>query len=183
MHQNETGIPAFRVLVEKYQHQVFNTCFHFLRNREDAEDVAQEVFVEIYRSLDRYRGDAALSTWIYRIAMNRCMDHLRMKSRKKRNFMLFRQWGNDELEKLNHPTHEHPHYLLEADEREQIMMNAIQQLPERQRIAFTLSKMEGLKQEEVASIMNCTISSVESLLVRAKKTLKEQLMSYFTKNE
>ncbi len=170
---------SFSELVTKYQHRVFSICYKFLKNNEDAEDVSQEVFMDIYRKIDEFRGDASLLTWIYRIAVNRCMDHIRMKSRKKRNLFAFHSKDNEELERLQIPTHHHPHAQLEMKEDEQILNQAIQKLPERQRIAFTLAKIDGMKQDEVASVMETTVSSVESLLIRAKKSLKNDLIEYF----
>lgn len=171
----ETTMP-FEMLVEKYQHKVFHTCMVMLKNREDAEDIAQEVFIEVYRSLDKFRGDASLSTWIYRIAVNRCMDLMRMKKRKKRNLFAFQPKSNDELERLQPTNPQHPHWLMEESERNILLNRAIEQLPERQKVAFNLAKVEGMKQDKVAEIMETSVGSVESLLIRAKRNLKEMLL-------
>ncbi|MFT3739607.1 MAG: RNA polymerase sigma factor [Breznakibacter sp.] len=180
LEKHGSTIP-FDVLVEKYQHKVFHTCIVMLKNREDAEDVAQEVFLEIYRSLDKFRGEASLSTWIYRIAVNRCMDMMRMKKRKKRSLFAFQPKSNDELERLQPTNSQHPHWLMEENERNMLLNQAIEQLPERQKIAFNLAKIEGMKQERVAEIMDTTVGSVESLLIRAKRNLKEMLMKELDK--
>jgi RNA polymerase sigma-70 factor (ECF subfamily) len=169
-------IESFPLLVERYQHKVFHTCNVLLKNREDAEDIAQEVFVEVYRSIGNFRGEASLSTWIYRIAVNRCMDYIRMKQRKKRNLFAFSSKSHDEIDRLPVINHAHPHQILEQNEREALIQKAIDQLPERQRLAFNLAKIDGLKQDEVAQIMETTVSSIESLLIRAKKNLKEVLL-------
>lgn len=174
--EKQDEIVPFDVLVGKYQHRVYHTCFVMLKNREDAEDVAQEVFLEVYRSLDKFRGEASLSTWIYRIAVNRCMDMIRMKNRKKRNLFAFQPKSNDELERLQPTNTQHPHLLMEENERNILLNHAIEMLPERQRIAFNLAKVEGLKQERVAEIMDTSVGSVESLLIRAKKNLKDTLL-------
>lgn len=171
-----TSVLSISALVETYQHLVFNTCFMFLKNREDAEDVAQEVFVEVYKSMDRFRGDSAVSTWIYRIAVNRSMDYIRMKSRKKRSFFAFTSFDNENLERLQIKDMSNPVTEIEEKEKRLLIEAAIEQLPERQRIAFVLAKVDGLKQEQVADIMETTVGSVESLLIRAKRRLKELLI-------
>lgn len=169
---------SFSLLVDEYQSMVFNTCMMFLKNREDAEDIAQEVFVEVYRSYKQFRGDSALSTWIYRIAVNRSMDFLRMKGRKKRNLFAFRSYGNEDLEKISVVSFTNPQTIMEEGDRQRIIQQAIDELSERQKIAFTLAKVEGLKQDKVAEIMETTVGSVESLLIRAKKKLKQRLMRH-----
>lgn len=174
--EKEISVIPFDLLVQKYQHKVYHTCFVMLRNREDAEDVAQEVFLEVHRSIDRFRGEASLSTWIYRIALNRCMDFLRMKKRKKRNLFAFQPKSNDEMEKLHVANPEHPQKIMEVNERDAMLYGAIDSLPERQRIAFNLAKVEGMRQEKVAEVMDTSVASVESLLIRAKRNLKEMLV-------
>lgn len=172
----DRSVESFHLLVERFQQRVFNTCYMMLRNREDAEDVAQEVFVEVYRSIDKYRGDASLGTWIYRISVNRCLDLLRRQQRKKRSAFAFQNKSNDELERLCVVTTNHPQQIMENKELEALLQQAIDILPERQRVAFLLTKMDGLKQDDVAQIMETTVSSVESLLIRAKKNMKEFLV-------
>ncbi|MBN2744372.1 MAG: sigma-70 family RNA polymerase sigma factor [Marinilabiliaceae bacterium] len=180
LHRTASPTPlSFETLVETYQHRVYSICYKFLKNAQDAEDVSQEVFVDIYRNFDQFRGDAALSTWVYRIAVNRCMDHLRTQKRKKRNAFAFFNKENSELERLSPPTEFHPHAQLEQKEKETLLHQAIEKLPERQRVAFTLAKIDGMKQDDVAQIMNTTVASVESLLIRAKNKLKDELSGYF----
>jgi RNA polymerase sigma-70 factor (ECF subfamily) len=172
---------AFRSLIGIYQEQVINTCYRFLNNREDAEDVAQEVFLEIYRSISRFRGDAKLSTWIYRIAVTRSLDAVRKKRRKKRFARLqrlFRQRDGEE-EEVPIPHYDTPEKNLEDKERAEILWRAVESLVESQRIAITLNKYEGLSYAEVAEIMGTTVSSVESLIHRAKKNLEGKLRAYF----
>jgi len=174
--QKQATMMPINELVSKYQHKVYHTCFVMLRNREDAEDVAQEVFLEIHRSLEKFRGESSLSTWIYRIAINRSMDFLRMKNRKKRSLFAFLPKSNDEMVQLQVSNTHHPLALMEEQERNNMLNKAIDQLPDRQRIAFNLAKVEGLKQDKVAEIMDTSVASVESLLIRAKRNLKEMLL-------
>jgi RNA polymerase sigma-70 factor (ECF subfamily) len=170
---------AFEAFVLEYQGMVYNTCYSFLNQREDAEDVAQEVFIEAYRSIDSFRGDSSLSTWLYRLSMNKSFDYIRAKKRKKRGSGLLSSFGNDEMSRLNVTDTKQPHEQLEEDEKRQILTAAIDKLPDRQKQAIILSKFEGLSQEQVAEVMETSVSSVESLLVRAKKKLRELLSDYF----
>ncbi len=170
---------AFEQFVLEYQGLVFNTCYSFLNHREDAEDVAQEVFIDAYKSISSFRGDSSLSTWLYRLSMNKSLDLIRARKRKKRGSGLLSFFGNEEMSRLNVADTKQPHEQLEEDERRQILMSAIEKLPDRQKQAIVLSKFEGLSQEQVAEVMETTVSSVESLLVRAKKKLRELLSDYF----
>ena len=171
---------AFKALVEQHQENVRNTCFRFVNNEEDAEDVAQEVFLEVYRSVKRFRADARLSTWIYRIAVNKSLDFIRMKRRKKRFGQILSLFGmGEEDRELHLPSEEDPHADLERQERNRILNQAVDALPENQKVAITLSKYEGLRNSEIAEIMETSLSAVESLIHRAKENLRKRLYSYY----
>ena len=179
--------PAFDDLVSEYQDRVVNTCFRFVHNVQDAEDVAQEVFLELYQSLDGFRGEAALSTWIYRIAVTRSLDFLRKINRKKRMGRLKRLIGlgdddpDDPVADLPDPR-DGPIRDLEDRERAAVLQEALAALPEPQRVAVVLNKYEGLTSSEVAKVMGKTVSSVESLIHRAKDQLKRRLERYYEEN-
>ena len=170
---------AFEQFVREYQGLVFNTCYSFLNHREDAEDVSQEVFIEAYRSIDSFRGDASLSTWLYRLSMNKSLDFIRAKKRQKRGSGLLSLFDNEKMSKLNVQDSGQPHSQMEDEEKRQILHVAVSKLPERQKKAIILSKFEGLSQEQVAEVLDTTVSSVESLLVRAKRNLRDLLSDYF----
>jgi RNA polymerase sigma factor (sigma-70 family) len=172
---------AFRKLVEMFQDRVFNTCLGFLESREEAEDVAQETFVEVHRSIKGFRGDARLSTWIYRIAATKSLQVIRSKRRKKRfAFFLRGRESNDVMESVADPAdNNHPLAQIENKERAEIVYSAIDKLPDSQRVACILNKIEGLSYEEVADVMNVSLSSVESLLHRAKSNLRKSLRVYY----
>jgi RNA polymerase sigma factor (sigma-70 family) len=173
---------AFRTLVEQYQDRVFNTCLNFLRNDEDAEDVSQEVFIEVYSSLATFRGDAQLSTWIYRIAVTKSLDFIRWKKRKKR-FGFLQSLVNTEGEDIDVADEfQHPGVQLEEKERAQILFQHIDTLPDNQRVALTLHMVEGLSQKEIADVLATSISSIESLIYRARTTLKKQLYHFYKNN-
>jgi RNA polymerase sigma-70 factor (ECF subfamily) len=175
---------AFNYLVDAYSSKVFNTCINLIRNREDAEDVTQEVFTAVYLSLDTFGGDSKLSTWIYSIALNKSKEFLRKKTRKKRSVMMTTLEKDD-----SHivPTatieFDHPGVLLENKERTQILFDAIDQLAENQKIAYTMHKIEGISYSEIAELTQLSVSSVESLMFRAKKKLQQLLEDYYKENE
>ncbi len=173
---------AFRSMVDKFQNQVYNTCLGFLQNEEDAEETAQDVFVEVYKSVKSFRGDAKLSTWIYRIATTKSLELIRKQKRKKRFAFLQSIGGENDFESTKRASFEHPGVILENKEQAQILFNTIKELPESQRVAFTLHKVEGLPYQEIADVLNTSISSVESLMFRARKNLQKKLKNYYEKN-
>lgn len=175
---------AYRYLVNSYGAAVFNASFNRVRNKEDAEDLTQEVFTTVYVSLDKFNGNSKLSTWIYAIALNKSKEFLRTKTRLKRSgsrveidnqelFML-----PDQMVDFNHPG-----VKLEDKERARILFAAIDCLAENQRVAYTMHKIEGYSYEEVAEVLNVSVSPVESLMFRAKKRLNDLLEHYFNENE
>lgn len=171
---------AFQELIERYQYRVVNTCYGFVHNREDAEDIAQEVFLEVYQSIEKFRGDAKLSTWIHRISVTKSLDFLRKHNRKKRFGRLRRIFGRDqEIDQIPAPASHNPHRHLEQQERARILKQAVDSLPENQRIAITLHKYDGFSYKDAADIMGTSVSSVESLLHRAKKNLQKRLSAYY----
>ena len=160
-----------------------NLCYRFVNHREDAEDVAQDVFVEIYRSIENFRGESLVSTWIHSIAISKSLDFIRRKKRKKRFGQVRRFLGLDEAEKeLLAPRNCQPDIILEAHERATILRQAVESLSEKQRIAVILNKYEGYSYAEVADIMETTVSAVDSLLQRGTKHLRKKLSLYYRKN-
>lgn len=167
----------FRDIVSENQDRVYNTCLGFMKNEEEAKDMAQEVFIHVYQNIAKFKGDAKLSTWIYRIATNKCLEEIRKKGRKKRSAQL--SDISDEVIQNQAPDFFHPGVALEDKERAVILFAAIEKLPNPQRVAFTLSKIEQLSYEEISKVMEKSISSVESLLFRAKKNLQKLLTHYY----
>jgi len=171
---------AFRMLVKQFQNQVYTTCFGFVHNLHDAEDIAQDVFVEVFESISGFNEDSMLSTWIYRIAVNKSLDSIRRKKRKKRWAELTRissENTEDENKWFQHDNN--PQLSMEQLERVKILNMAIDSLPVNQRKAFTLHKYDELSYAEIATIMEVTISSVESLMHRAKDNLKKRLTNFY----
>lgn len=170
---------AFKSLVATYQDMVFNTALGIVQNAEDAEDVAQEVFIQVFRSIDQFKGDARLSTWIYRITTTKALDHIRSRRRKKRFAFITSLFGaNDEL--VHEPIDfQHPGVALDRKEQAALLFRMIEQLPENQKVAFTLHKTEGLSYQEIAEVMELSVSAVESLLFRARQNLRKLLEKHF----
>lgn len=173
---------AFSNLLDAYSGMVYNLSLNLLQNEKDAEDATQDVFTSVYLTIQQFKGDAKLSTWIYRITINKCQETIRSRSRKKRfGFMT----TLDQAENLSqfHANFNHPGIELENKERASILFHALNQLPDNQKIAFQLHKIEGVPYDEIAQIMETSLSSVESLLFRARQNLKKLLSDYYEKNE
>jgi RNA polymerase sigma-70 factor (ECF subfamily) len=172
---------AFQELVDVFQGRILNTCLGFFPNREDAEDLTQDVFLKVFRAILGFRGDSKLSTWIYQVAVSVCLEEKRKRGRKKRLAFLIPLVGQDERELPVSSYFDHPGVQLENKERARILFEKIDELPENQRTAFVLHKVEGLKHEEIAAIMESSVSAVESLIHRAKKNLQTRLEAYYRK--
>nr|WP_299389481.1 RNA polymerase sigma factor [Allomuricauda sp.] len=175
---------AYSRLLDEFQAKVYNTCLSFVPNREDAEDIAQEVFVEVYNSVHRFKGNSRLSTWIYRISVNKSLEFIRRKNTKKRFGFMQSITGNAvPMDKSSYFTEfDHPGVQLENKERNEALFKAINSLPEAQRVVFTLHKIDGMSYKEVSDITEKSVSSVESLLFRAKKNL-QKILGHYYKNE
>ena len=163
---------AFSYLVETYSGLVYSACLTTVRNKEDAEDVTQEVFTAAYLSLEKFEGKSKISTWLYSIALNKSKEFLRSKTRKKR-FGIFTVLEKEDSHIVPEGTinRDHPGVQLENKERAAIFFEALDQLAENQKTAYTLHKVEGASYSEIAEIMETSVSSVESLMFRAKKRL------------
>ena len=178
--RKDTIEQQFREIVEAHQDRVRNTCFRFLKSREDAQDVAQEVFIQVYKSLDDFRGEAQLSTWIYRIAVTKSLDFLRRKNRQRRMGSVKAILGfGSEVDEIADRTGGTPEGDFEQSERERLLGWAVGKLPESQRVAITLSNYEGYSNQEIADIMQTSVSAVEALLHRGRKNLERRLTNYF----
>jgi RNA polymerase sigma-70 factor (ECF subfamily) len=173
---------AFKQLVETYQHMVFNAALNIIQQAQEAEDVAQEVFIQVYQSIKDFRGDAKLSTWLYRITITKALDHERKKKTKKRINTFKNLIGIGSKEEESIAEFNHPGIVLDNKEQATILFKALKQLPENQKLAFTLIKAEGLTYEEVSTILNTTVKAVEALMHRAKENLRKILKDYYLQN-
>lgn len=169
---------AFRKLVETYQKRVFNTCLGFVKNEEDADDLAQEVFIAVYKHIHQFRMESSISTWIYKISVTKSLEHLRKEKRKKR-FGILRSifYSDDSI--MDIPDFNHPGILAENKERSKILFLAIDKLSENQKTAYMLHKLEDLSYDEIAQILGKNVSAIESLMHRAKNNLQKYLYDYY----
>ena len=177
---------AFKDIVETWQNMVYNTALGILQNAEDAEDVTQETFVQVFESVSGFKGESKFSTWLYRITVSKAMDHIRKKKRKKRFAFIQSLYGRNDEPVIDPPDFFHPGVGMENKENAAVLFKAVEQLPGNQKTAFVLNKVEGLSYIEIGNIMQITDSAVDALLQRAKANLKKILKEYysvFNKNE
>ena len=174
---------AFKALVDQFQDRVFRTCLGFFETEQEAEDIAQEVFIEVYFSIRRFREEAKLSTWIYRITVSKCLQEIRKKQRKKRFPLFYPEHQTDQkLDCVEDKDNcNHPFLQLENKERAEVLYSALNKLPSSQRVAFVLHKIEGQSYEEISKVMDTSVPSVESLIHRAKMNLRKRLQNYYHK--
>ena len=176
---NQKAVEQF---INIYKARVYNTVLGMVHNAEDAEELAQDVFIKALETLDNFKGDAKLSTWLYRIAVNKSLDHIKKGQRKKRfAFLVSINKNSDESPAPNLPHFIHPGWQLENKELGMQLFKAINQLPSKQKTALTLNKIEGLNYEQTAEVMEVTVPSVESLIFRARQNLKKILANYLEK--
>jgi RNA polymerase sigma-70 factor (ECF subfamily) len=172
---------AINFLVSSYQRKVIKTAYYFIGNIEDAEDLSQEIFLEVIKSIGSFRGNASFSTWLYRIIMNRSLNVIKRNSRRaifSNIEQVFRKAMNVEDTEGKEPSEAHDQ--MAEKETAEFVKEAISSLPENQRTAFVLSKYEELPYKEIADIMDTTVSSVESLIHRAKMNLQNKLVKQFS---
>lgn len=177
-HLQNGNEAAFQKLVVLYGDRLYNTALGFLQNETEAEDAVQEVFVKAYQNIKNFKGDASLNTWLYRIAVTHSLDVLRKKKRQKSGGLLQGLFGRKE-ETFDAADFHHPGIAAEKKETAAVLFKAIRQLPENQQTAFVLQKMEALSQTEIAAVMKTSVGAVESLLQRAKATLRKLLEEYY----
>ena len=166
---------AFDILVLKYQIRIIKLVSRFVRNADDAQDVAQEAFIKAYRALKNFRGESAFYTWMYRIAINTAKNHLVSSSRKATTSAVDAQEaeqyeGADWLKEYATPEKE-----LLASEIKQVIHNSIAALPDDLKEAITLREMEGLSYEDIAAVMDCPIGTVRSRIFRAREAIDKEL--------
>jgi RNA polymerase sigma factor (sigma-70 family) len=164
---------AFKHVFETHQDRIYNTILYMTQSVEDAKDLTQEVFVDVFLSIENFKAQSKLSTWIYRIAINKALNHQRFKKAKKRLGAVLSIFNLSPAEDA--PDFVHPGILLENKELSESLYKAINELPEKQKTAFVLRQLEDLSYVEIAEVMQTTTPSVESLLFRAKQNLQKKL--------
>lgn len=172
---------AILYLVSTRQQNIIKTAYYFVANMQDAEDLSQEVLLEILRSVGLYKKVSSLNTWIYRITVNKALDHLRKQKRRNIIQTIGSFLMNIQEEKI--ASHHEPSFrdhTNEDRENRKILDTAVGSLPQNQKIAFVLNKYDELTYKEISEIMNLSLSSVESLIHRAKMNLQTKLANYFS---
>lgn len=169
VERSRTGdFGAFEELVRRYRNDVFRLSNHFVRNREEAWDISQEVFIKAYRALGHFRGEANFKTWLLRIAANQCKDYLKKRRLETVAF-------DDRMQADAPAGHLGPRQALEAREVGEAIDRAIAKLSHKHRTAFVLREFEGMTYEEMAGVMECSIGTVMSRLHHARKKLQRLL--------
>ena len=176
----QNGEENFARIVNDRQQMVYNTTLGIVQNEEDAEDITQEVFLKVYEGLKDFRREASLSTWIYRITITTALDFEKQKKRHKRGGLLQRVFGSREADET--PDFNHPGVTLDKKEDAAVLFLAIKKLPEKQRTAFLLHKIEGLTNSEIGEILTISLQAAESLQIRAKNNLRNYLKEYYEKH-
>ena len=170
---------AFEILVSRHQTSVLNLIYRFIGDRTQAKDFAQEVFIRVWQAAKSYKPEAKFTTWLYRITANLCFNELKSARRKKWfSSHLSDDQRGDTLEEMLPDGAPSAEDLLLEKERNRQISDALQSLPESQRMALILKRYDGLSYQEIAQVIGCSVSAVESLLVRAKRALQEKLRDY-----
>jgi RNA polymerase sigma-70 factor (ECF subfamily) len=176
---------AFTELVEKYKQPLFNFVFRTLRDEAESEDVAQNTFLQVYKSRDRYERTAKFSTWLFTIARNLCLNEIRRRSRHpaesiEENHAEYEDQPRQQYEDKSHIAA--PEKLLHGELAQKIE-EALAELPENQRTAILLCRQDELSYEEIAEVLDCSLSATKSLIHRGRETLKEKLKPYLQSGE
>ena len=165
-------LSAYGELVERHQNMVYNLTLKLLGSQEDAKDASQEIFINAYRALPGFQGEAGFSTWLYRVASNKCLDFLRKKNREReRNYSLEEGFSQEVVSCQYGPEEA---FLLK--ERQERLKKAVTELPETYRLVLVLHHYQGLSYREVAGIMGLPEKTVATRLHRAKQLLRNKLL-------
>jgi RNA polymerase sigma factor (sigma-70 family) len=165
---------AFKALVKEHQSRVYHHAMQILRNREEAEDVCQETFIQVYESIKSFKGQSSLSTWIIRIAINKALEKLRKEKRRNQLREILPWWMPEESKSID-SIQMHPGIKLEDKETAAMLYKAIDSLNPNQRVAFTLIKLDEISYTEASEMMDLSIKAIESLVSRAKENIKKKL--------
>lgn len=171
------NIEAYEQLIKTYEKKIYALCLHLLKDSEEAYDAAQEVCIKIWKQLSSFKGQSKLSTWIYRMTTNQCLDILRKNKRKVQDISLFIDEETKGEEKLAEPTDiwKDMSYHMEQKELGEVLQQGISELKEDYRVIIVMRDMEGRSYEEIAAILDISLGTVKSRLSRARSTLKKIL--------
>jgi len=173
---------ALAELVDKYKQPIMNLAYRMLRDATEAEDLAQNVFIQVYKSAQRYQASSKFSTWLFTIARNLCLNEIRRRSRHPADSLDTphpEQEGQPLRQFEDTQTCSPPDGLL-FGELEQKIERSLADLPENQRTAILLCRQEELSYEDIAQVLGCSLSATKSLIYRARETLKKRLKPYLS---
>ena len=162
----ERNQDAFKVLMIKYQPRIYSALFGYVKSKEDAEDLTQQVFIRVWNKIDSFRGDSAFFTWIYRIAINLAKNHFASSASKKDKVNI----SSDDLE-IDIPSYENPEISLMHKQSLQNIQSYVKTLPESLKTACTLREVDGKSYEEISVITNTPIGTVRSRIFRARESI------------
>lgn len=171
--------PHFEEILKAYDAKVYKLCWYLLKNRSDAQDCTQDIFIAIFQALPHFKQEASLNTWIYRISTNKCYEYLRRKKRKKR-FGIHVQIDQFFSQTIASQQH-NPEEIALAAEKSLFFWKAVDKLPLQQQIAYTLYNVEDMSYQDIAEALQTSLSAVESLLFRARRKLAEALAEWDNK--
>jgi RNA polymerase sigma-70 factor (ECF subfamily) len=179
--KNENDLTAFTKLMNKYKKRVFNFCLRYTGSSDDADDIAQEVFIKVYKNISGFRGESSFSTWLFRITANTCKNNLRWrKSRKMDELLRINNTSvddNDSSVQIS-DTKLNPEEILDNKELQSVINDAVRKLKSKQRTAIILKDFMGKSYDEIAQIMKVNIGTVKSTLSRGRLNVAKQIEDY-----
>lgn len=176
---------AYKTVVNNYQLNVYNTCIGILHDEDAAKDISQDVFIELFRSVNKFRGDSKISTWLYRIAINKSLNYVRDNKKHTIVRSIQRFFSSNEREEnieIQDFSNRSPIELFEQEDHSSALHKAIDKLPANQKTAFVLKNYEDLSYKEIMEVMKLSMSAVESLIHRARTNLQKELAEYYRIN-
>lgn len=163
---------AFEALVALHSRRVYNLALGYTGRHHDAEEIAQTVFVKVWRALPQFRGASAFSTWLYRLTLNACTDHYRRERKRRGDLSL----DDPDLSPIRDAAPS-PEEIVIQWEEEAILRKALAELPEQHRVILILREMDGLDYQEIAQVLELQVGTVKSRLARARRALREKLLA------
>tara|TARA_Y100000590_G_C15401342_1_gene893916 strand:- start:16 stop:651 length:636 start_codon:yes stop_codon:yes gene_type:complete len=175
VHRAQKGdYRAFDLLILKYQARVITLANKFVNDKQIAEDIAQESFIKVYKSIGSFRGESAFFTWLYRVAVNTAKNYLSSKKRKK-EMLVSDITDSDTTDPLSALTTESPEDILAANNLREIILKSFGDLPEEIRTALSLREFEGLSYQEIGKILDCPVGTVRSRIFRGREQIQEAI--------
>lgn len=169
-------IDAFETLISSYEKIAYNIALKMLKNREDAMDISQEAFIKVYKSIDKFNFKSSFSTWLYRIVVNTCIDHLK-KKKKVYSIDSTVETQNGEIHTEIPDTTNNPEQLMEKKLTKELVHRSINELSETHKVVIVLRDIQGFSYEEISQIIGCSQGTVKSRISRARSALKKIIIN------